>query len=236
MKVHAGQAAIITGPSGSGKSTLLRAIGGCLNEEGETEWQAEVLAKGTALALQDPEAQLLCTTVEEEVAFGLRNLGVEEQSLSQRVNDALNALGIAELHTRNCESLSAGQKQRVVLAALLAMKPSLLLLDEPFSQLDSTGEAQLRDWLSDYKSSGGAVIVAAHEVEADDPLWDLHLDIQPASLNRVRPQVPSSSSHSTGLPGSGCSVESRGTGLSHRAGRPILDELALKLKKDAGLT
>ena len=117
-----------TGPSGSGKSTLLRAIAGCSDEDGETEWQAEVLAQGTALALQDPEAQLLCSTVEEEVAFGLRNLGVEEQTTtSPRVNDALLALGIDTLRTRNCEALSAGQKQRVILAALLTMRPLLLV-------------------------------------------------------------------------------------------------------------
>lgn len=232
LAVQAGQAAIITGPSGSGKSTLLRAIAGCLNEDGETEWQAEVLAQGTALVLQDPEAQLLCTTVEEEVAFGLRNLGMEEETVSRRVTDALGALGITSLHTRNCESLSTGQKQRVVLAALLAMRPSLLLLDEPFSQLDSAGEAQLRRWLSEYKSSGGAVIVAAHEVEAGDPLWDLHIDIQPTALSRVQPQVPSFSAPSAGLNGCPDTVL-EAEGLIYRTDRDdaVLDELTLKLNR-----
>ena len=178
LEIFPGEAALVTGPSGAGKSTLLRAIADCLPECGETRWQADVLPSRSALALQDSESQLLCSTVEEEVGFGLHNQGHLELESSRLTTQALRAFSIEALRTRNLESLSMGQKQRVLLASLCAMRPSLLLLDEAFSQLDETGRAQLRRLIERHKAEGGAVLATAHQMPPDDQLWDVHLDLR----------------------------------------------------------
>jgi len=181
LELSAGQAALITGPSGSGKSTLLRAIADCLTEGGETRWEAAVLPARAALALQETESQLLCSTVEEEVGFGVRNQGHIGDEASRLTREGLRAFEIEGLRSRTLESLSMGQKQRVLLAALRAMRPSLLLLDEPFSQLDEPGRAQLRRLIERHKAEGGAVLASAHHAPEDDPLWDVRLELPGAA-------------------------------------------------------
>ena len=177
LKLSAGQAAVVTGPSGSGKSTLLRALANCLPEGGETRWDATVLPAHSALALQDPDSQLLCSTVEEEVGFGVRNQGYLGEEAYRRTREGLRAFEIEALRPRTLESLSMGQKQRVLLASLRAMRPPLLLLDEPLSQLDEPGRAQLRRLVAEHKTEGGAVLATAHHAPEDDPLWDVRLEL-----------------------------------------------------------
>jgi len=184
LEMSAGQAGLITGPSGAGKSTLLRAIAGCLPEGGETHWQAAVVPPRAALALQDPESQLLCSTVEEEVGFGLRNQGYAGAEAARLTTECLRAFEIEPLRARNLDSISLGQKQRVLLAALRAMRPRLLLLDEAFSQLDQPGEAQLRSLIERHKAEGGAVLATAHQAPQDDGLWDVHVEL-PAGAARL---------------------------------------------------
>jgi energy-coupling factor transport system ATP-binding protein len=183
LELSAGQAALVTGPSGSGKSTLLRAIANCLPEGGETRWQVAVLPARAALALQETESQLLCSTVEEEVGFGVRNQGHIGDEATRLTREGLRAFEIEVLRSRTLESLSMGQKQRVLLAALRAMRPSLLLLDEPFSQLDEPGRAQLRRLIERHKAEGGAVLASAHHVPEDDPLWDVRLELPGAAAH-----------------------------------------------------
>ena len=100
LELSAGQAALVTGPSGSGKSTLLRAIANCLPEGGETRWQAAVLPARAALLLQDPDSQLLCSTVEEEVAFGVRNQGHIGEEAFRLTRAGLRAFEIEALRSR----------------------------------------------------------------------------------------------------------------------------------------
>jgi len=190
MTLLAGQAAVITGPSGSGKSTLLRALAGCPPEGGEIRWEADQLPERSALALQDPEAQLLCSCVEEEVELGPRNQGLAGEALEARIAAALAALDITPLRRREVHALSMGQKQRVGLSALLAMRPDVLLLDEPFSQLDAPGEQRLRRLIRELKAQGRVVIVSAHEVDPDDPLWDVRVDLAEARACRLNPCLP----------------------------------------------
>src|SRR3974377_1821325 len=99
VDVSAGQAALVTGPSGSGKSTLLPAIANCLPEGGETRWQAAVFPARVALALQDPDSQLLCSTVEEEVGFGVRNQGHVGNDACRRTTEGLRAFEIEGLRS-----------------------------------------------------------------------------------------------------------------------------------------
>lgn len=189
LELSAGQAALLTGPSGSGKSTLLRAIANCLPEGGETRWQATVLPARSALALQDPDSQLLCSTVEEEVGFGVRNQGHLDDEACRLTREGLRALEIEALRSRTLESLSMGQKQRVLLASLRAMRPSLLLLDEPLSQLDEAGRAQLRRLIARNKAEGGAVLATAHHVPQDDLLWEVRLELPGATAHFVDPPM-----------------------------------------------
>ena len=182
VDVSAGQAALVTGPSGSGKSTLLRAIANCLPEGGETRWQAAVLPARVALALQDPDSQLLCSTVEEEVGFGVRNQGHVGNDACRRTTEGLRAFQIEGLRSHTIDSLSMGQKQRVLLASLRAMRPCLLLLDEPLSQLDEPGRAQLRKLIERHKAEGGAVLATAHYVPEDDLVWDVRVELPGATV------------------------------------------------------
>jgi energy-coupling factor transporter ATP-binding protein EcfA2 len=164
LKVMPGQAVAITGPTGSGKTTLLRALAGNPPEGATVAWDAAILPERPALFLQDPEAQLLCSRVEEEVELGPRNQGLTGQPLAQRIDDALEALDINALRDCDIQTLSMGQKHRVALSALLAMHPGMLLLDEPFSQLDASGEARLRALLTALKAKGHAIGITAHTV------------------------------------------------------------------------
>ncbi|MDR3764757.1 MAG: ATP-binding cassette domain-containing protein [Acidobacteriota bacterium] len=191
LDLYPGQAALICGPSGSGKSTFLRALARCSAENSKSSWQARKLPENPRLAMQNPETQLLCTTVEEEIALGLHTLHLSGEEMSSRIEEQLKLHSLLPLRHRNLEMLSMGQKHRVLLAALLAMKPSLLLLDEPFSQLDLAGQTELRHCIAHLKSQGCAVIVSQHQAAPGDPLWDIQISLPPASRTRLSlPPLP----------------------------------------------
>lgn len=190
LTVFPGQAVAVTGPSGAGKTTLLRALAGCPPEGAEARFAADRLPERPVLFLQDPEAQLLCAGVEEEVELGPRNQGLTGPALERRVADALAAMDIAALRERDNQTLSMGQKHRVALAALLAMEPDLLLLDEPFSQLDAPGEARLRGLLARLKTAGRTIIVTTHAVAPQDALWDIRLDLSRNDCANLCPRLP----------------------------------------------
>jgi energy-coupling factor transporter ATP-binding protein EcfA2 len=150
LELEAGEIVALLGPSGSGKSTLLRALAGLVPHfhGGTFSGRVEVagldtrshgpaaLAGTVASVFQDPEDQVVMTRVENEVAFGLENLGVAPELIWPRVQAALAAVGAADLSPRRTVELSGGELQRVCLASALALEPRLLLLDEPTSQLD----------------------------------------------------------------------------------------------------
>jgi energy-coupling factor transport system ATP-binding protein len=170
--VRPGECVWLGGPSGSGKTTLLRAIAGVLPEAGRRGGKIRVEGERPALLFQNVETQLLCTTVADEVAFGLELRDIPAPDRDQRVSSALDAFGLAAFLRRPVGDLSAGEKQRVVLAALLALKPALLLLDEPSSQLDAPGRKHLVGCLRALKSRGHAVVLADHVFEPYAELAD----------------------------------------------------------------
>lgn len=151
--VAAGEFLGITGPAGAGKSTLLLCLNGIIPhfQEGAYLGKVTVLGQDTfatscaALAhqigsvFQDPEAQIVAPTVEEEIAFGLENLACPAPEMERRIQDSLELAGIAPLRHRATHELSGGQKQRVAIAAALALEPQILILDEPTSELDPLG-------------------------------------------------------------------------------------------------
>jgi energy-coupling factor transport system ATP-binding protein len=150
LRLEPGEVVALLGPSGSGKSTLLRALAGlvphfhggrfagCVSVDGidTRRSRPSSLAGTTAAVFQDPEDQVVMALVRNEVAFGLENLGVPSAEIWPRTEEALEAVGAFHLAERRTAELSGGELQRVCLASALALRPRLLLLDEPTSQLD----------------------------------------------------------------------------------------------------
>ncbi len=157
LSVPQGEIVVLAGPSGCGKSTLLRAVNGLVPHMYSGEYGGEVKVGGVAVKdssmrdlaqrvgflFQNPENQIFMFTVERDVAFGLENLGVPREEMRTRVDEAMRLLDISDLAQRAPHELSDGQKQRVALAGVLAMRPQLVILDEPTSLLDPKTAAEL---------------------------------------------------------------------------------------------
>lgn len=180
LAIEPGEMLLVTGPSGCGKSTLLRAVNGLVPHfyGGTISGHVRVggldtrdhtpahLAHLVASVFQDPEAQIITSTVFEEVALGLENLGVAPEHIAFRAHEALDALGISHLAERSTRDLSGGEMQRVAIAAALAMRPALLVLDEPTSQLDPAAAEGLLELLRRInEDSGIAVLMAEHRLD-----------------------------------------------------------------------
>ena len=145
---------LLLGASGAGKSTLLQALAGVLGGEDEGDSTGELLVDGArpehmrgrvGLLLQDPDAQVILARVGDDVAFGCENLGVPRDEIWNRVGESLDAVGLDLPLDHPTAQLSGGQKQRLALAGVLAMRPGLLLLDEPTANLDPSGVGEVRD-------------------------------------------------------------------------------------------
>jgi energy-coupling factor transporter ATP-binding protein EcfA2 len=157
LDIAAGEFLGVTGTTASGKSTLCLAlnglvphatggvIGGDVVVDGWNTKRVKVpqLATRIGLVFQDPESNLLGLSVEDEVAFGPENLGISPGEIASRVDWALNVVGMSAFRQRSANQLSGGQKQRVAIAAVLAMRPDVLVLDEPTAQLDPRGKFEV---------------------------------------------------------------------------------------------
>jgi energy-coupling factor transporter ATP-binding protein EcfA2 len=176
ISIRPGELVLVTGPSGCGKSTLLRALAGLIphtslaHMEGRVvvdgldtrEHPLPLLASHVGLVFQNPATQLFCLRVEEEVAFGPRNLGLPPDEVSRRVGWALSAAGLEHLQGRQVNTLSDGEKQRLAIAAVLAMAPRILILDEPTSNLDIVGTRQVLSTLERLRREPSTVVIAEH--------------------------------------------------------------------------
>jgi energy-coupling factor transport system ATP-binding protein len=188
---------LLAGPSGGGKSTLLRVLNGLVPHfhGGTISGSAVVggfdvlqtptrrLAREVGFVFQDPEAQFVSATVEREVAFGLENLGMDRREMQTRVRDALAAIGASELRGRSVTSLSGGERQRVSLAAAIALRPRLVVLDEPISQLDPIGAAAVVEACLELVAGGTAVIISEHRLERLLPVADRLMIIEAGCLD-----------------------------------------------------
>ena len=185
LEIEKGSITGLIGPNGAGKSSLLLHLNGSLRpDQGRvlldgapalysrsalTDWRRRV-----ALVLQDPDDQLFAATVFEDISFGPLNLGLSAQDAAERVEEALAALSIEELRDRPTHMLSGGQKQRVAIAGAVAMRPEVLLLDEPTAGLDTASAAQLLTLLNNLNASGMTLVFSTHDVEL---AWQLADDI-----------------------------------------------------------
>jgi energy-coupling factor transport system ATP-binding protein len=174
---------LVAGPSGGGKSSLLRVFNGLIPHfhggrisGGATVFDRDILttptrdlARDVGFVFQDPEKQVIYGTVEREVAFGLENLGFERAEMTRRVAEVLERLGLVALRERPVASLSGGERQRVAIASVLAMRPRLIILDEPTSELDASGAAAVVAASLDLVASGTAVVIAEHRLDRLGP-------------------------------------------------------------------
>jgi energy-coupling factor transporter ATP-binding protein EcfA2 len=157
LRIERGEWLALMGPTGAGKSTLCLALNGIIPHLSGGDFQGRIsvnnlntlfsnpaeLAEHVGMVYQDPESQLFCATVEEEVAFGPENLGLAVQEIEERVSWALSVVDMSAARAVSPTRLSGGQKQRVAIAASLVMLPEILILDEPTSSLDPAGQAEV---------------------------------------------------------------------------------------------
>lgn len=175
LRIEAGERVLLLGASGAGKSTLLAALAGVLGGEDEGEEVGRLLIDGAdprsvhgraGLVLQDPDSQVVLARVGDDVAFGCENLGVARDETWGRVRAALDAVGLAVPLDTPTSVLSGGQKQRLALAGVLAMRPGLVLLDEPTANLDPDGVIEVRDAVAaSVGRTGATLIVVEHRVD-----------------------------------------------------------------------
>ncbi|KEP75724.1 ABC transporter ATP-binding protein [Microbacterium sp. SUBG005] len=168
VHIEPGERVLLLGASGAGKSTLLAGLAGLLGGSDEGEATGRILVDGQApeaqrgrigLVLQDPEAGIVLSKVGDDVAFGCENLGVPAAEIPSRVAEAVASVGLAVPLDRPTKALSGGQKQRLALAGVLAMRPGLLLLDEPTANLDPVGVAEVRAAVERVVTQEGTTLV-----------------------------------------------------------------------------
>ncbi len=178
LTVEAGELKLVTGPSGCGKTTLMRLVnglapqvlGGALNGEVRVDGldasavSVAELSEHIGTLFQDPEEQFFALSVGDELAFALKSRGMPPEQIEERVSSAAERLGIAHLLGQDIHALSEGQKQKVGLAAILALGPDAFILDEPTANLDPEAAASLAELLGELKRAGAAILVVDHRL------------------------------------------------------------------------
>jgi energy-coupling factor transporter ATP-binding protein EcfA2 len=187
LHVSAGEFVLLVGASGAGKSTLLRCINGLVphfsggilagnlrvNKLDPVQATPQVMSRHVGFVFQDPEAQFVMDRVEDELAFALENAALPAQEMRMRVEETLDLLDLTPLRDRPLETLSGGERQRVAIAAALALRPQILILDEPTSQLDPKSAEDVLNALVRLNSDLGLTIVLAeHRLERVLPFVD----------------------------------------------------------------
>jgi energy-coupling factor transport system ATP-binding protein len=180
VKIEEGEFLVISGPSGGGKSTFLRSINGLIPNFYGGKISGEVLVHGrnasetptnqmselVGMVFQDPENQLISNHVEREIAFGMENLCFPNDLMKKRIEEALDAVNISRLRNRITSELSGGQKQKVAIASALAMHPSILLLDEPTSELDPRSAEEVLNVIEKINDELGlTILLVEHRLE-----------------------------------------------------------------------
>ncbi len=186
LTIHKGESIALIGANGSGKSTLLKLINGIAFPSGgsylfdgkeitedslEESKFSKTFHKRIGFVFQNSESQLFNTNVYEEIAFGPKQMGLEEEEIEIRVNDCLKLLDIEALKNRTPYNLSGGEKKRVAIASVLALNPEVLILDEPMNGLDPRTKRFIRELMLKLNASGKTLICSTHDFEYVDGVF-----------------------------------------------------------------
>jgi len=181
LKIHRGEVLGVIGPNGAGKSTFCKSLNGLVPHFYGGTVKGRVLVDGkdtlemtpaelslkVGLVFQEPESQLsgLSLTVEDEVGFGLSMLGFPSELIRERAREALEKVGLKGFEKRSPFELSGGEQQRLAIATVLAMKPEVMVLDEPVALLDPIGKYEVLSTVIELASEGSTIVIAEHEIE-----------------------------------------------------------------------
>lgn len=212
LEIGKGEIVFVTGPTGAGKTTLCLAASGILYHEygGALEGAVAILGKDVrdyrdmgeigrdvGVVFDDADAQLIFTTVEEEVASGLENLGLSREEMEQRLREVMEATGIADLAERAPHTLSGGQKQRVALAATIALGTKVLILDEPTAELDAEATAAVSTLLRRLSGEGTAVLIVEQKIGDLAAIADRMVVVEDGAIAEVGAPVDMMQEHPT---------------------------------------
>lgn len=192
LTIRAGDFVLIGGPNGSGKTTLLKHFNGLLMPQGgSVRLDGEQVSQNPARArqmvgmvFQDADSQIVGETVYDDVAFGPENLCLDHNEIKTRVSKALQVVGLQDLVRQKPHLLSGGEKRRLAIAGILAMKSKVLVFDEPFSNLDYPGIKQVLKQIRKLHQTGHTIVVAAHDLEMMMPHADRLLIMQAGKVVR----------------------------------------------------
>ena len=175
IEIKRGEYISIAGSNGSGKSTLARCLNGLLlptegeilvdgmdTNDDDLIWD---IRKKIGMVFQNPDNQIVSSMVEDEVAFGPENIGIENPELRKRVDNALKSVGMYEYRNREAHNLSGGQKQRIAIAGAVAMRPDCIVFDEPTAMLDPKGRSQVMKVIRELNDQGITIILITHFME-----------------------------------------------------------------------
>jgi len=173
LTIAEGEFLLICGLNGSGKTTLSRLICGLLKPTSGSirlnglndPHASQEIRSLVGMVFQDPDSQIVGETVREDVAFGPENLGLSPEEIAERVSGALRLMGLENLSEKPCYLLSGGEKRRLSIAGVLAMKPRVILFDEPFSHLDYPGIREVLKHMVHLHRQGHTLVVTTHDVE-----------------------------------------------------------------------
>jgi biotin transport system ATP-binding protein len=173
LAIRQGTFVVIAGPNGSGKTTLLRHLNGLLLPTAGIVRLAEMpiehdllkARQSVGMMFQDADSQIVGETVYEDVAFGPENLRLDRRQIQDRVDRALQTVGLQDLADQRPHLLSGGEKRRLAIAGILAMEPQVIVFDEPFASLDYPGVKQVLRHILDLHRSGHTIVVTTHDLE-----------------------------------------------------------------------
>ncbi len=202
VSIQKGDLVLLTGSTGSGKSTLALCLSGLIPRSIHGELAGSIriddvdistlsmseISRRVAMVQQDTEGQLATLQVQDEVAFGPENFTIPEGEVLNRVEDSLNAVNCEHLRHRSTNALSGGEKQRVVIASVLACEPGYLILDEPTSNLDPRGVSRLQTIIQDLKERGVGILCIEHKVTPLINQADEILEMRDGQITTHQPQ------------------------------------------------